>query len=187
MRRPAPLAPPRASALAHLSFVVLLRAGGLGAAGAGPFFLFSGGGFPGGGASRGCPAGSRHLNAYPRRRCCLPPRYDTRKDIKFERDAPIIGLVLQRSHLVTGDAGHYDGVVSGAEGRGSRGGGGGLKLPPPGPSARLCRPPARRPSRPVLSPAELEARGAKVVPVFAGGLDFSLPVKKFFYDPLGSG
>ena len=34
---------------------------------------------------------------------------------------------------------------------------------------------------------ELEARGAKVVPVFAGGLDFSLPVKKFFYDPLGSG
>jgi hypothetical protein len=34
---------------------------------------------------------------------------------------------------------------------------------------------------------ELEARGAKVVPVFAGGLDFSSPVKKFFYDPLGSG
>ena len=33
---------------------------------------------------------------------------------------------------------------------------------------------------------ELEARGAKVVPVFAGGLDFSSPVKKFFYDPLGS-
>lgn len=27
----------------------------------------------------------------------------------------------------------------------------------------------------------------QVVPVFAGGLDFSLPVKKFFYDPLGSG
>ncbi|KAK9861790.1 hypothetical protein WJX84_009539 [Apatococcus fuscideae] len=26
-----------------------------------------------------------------------------------------------------------------------------------------------------------------VIPVFAGGLDFSLPVKKFFYDPLGSG
>lgn len=34
---------------------------------------------------------------------------------------------------------------------------------------------------------ELEARGAKVVPVFAGGLDFSSPVKKFFYDPLGTG
>lgn len=25
-----------------------------------------------------------------------------------------------------------------------------------------------------------------MVPVFAGGLDFSSPVKKFFYDPLGS-
>jgi magnesium chelatase subunit H len=58
----------------------------------------------------------------------------------------VIGLVMQRSHLVTGDEGHYSGVV-----------------------------------------AELEARGAKVVPVFAGGLDFSSPVKKFFYDPLGSG
>ncbi|KAI7837358.1 hypothetical protein COHA_008797 [Chlorella ohadii] len=72
--------------------------------------------------------------------------YDTRKDVTFAKDAPVIGLVLQRSHLVTGDHGHYDGVV-----------------------------------------AELEARGAKVVPVFAGGLDFSAPVKKFFYDPLGSG
>lgn len=27
----------------------------------------------------------------------------------------------------------------------------------------------------------------QVVPIFAGGLDFSLPVRKFFYDPLGSG
>jgi magnesium chelatase subunit H len=27
----------------------------------------------------------------------------------------------------------------------------------------------------------------QVIPVFAGGLDFSAPVKKFFYDPLGSG
>ena len=33
----------------------------------------------------------------------------------------------------------------------------------------------------------MEALGAKVVPVFAGGLDFSSPVKKFFYEPLGSG
>jgi magnesium chelatase subunit H len=72
--------------------------------------------------------------------------YDTRKDLAFAKDAPVIGLVLQRSHLVTGDDGHYAGVVS-----------------------------------------EMEARGAKVVPVFAGGLDFSSPVKKFFYDPLGSG
>ncbi|KAK9822197.1 hypothetical protein WJX81_002621 [Elliptochloris bilobata] len=72
--------------------------------------------------------------------------YDTRADLQLPADAPIVGLVLQRSHLVTGDEGHYSGVVS-----------------------------------------EMEARGAKVVPVFAGGLDFSLPVRKFFYDPLGSG
>ncbi|GFR47291.1 hypothetical protein Agub_g8978, partial [Astrephomene gubernaculifera] len=72
--------------------------------------------------------------------------YDTRKDVTFPKDAPTIGLVLQRSHLVTGDEGHYSGVV-----------------------------------------AELESRGARVIPVFAGGLDFSAPVKKFFYDPLGSG
>ncbi|KAL3142075.1 Magnesium chelatase [Trebouxia sp. C0010 RCD-2024] len=69
--------------------------------------------------------------------------YDTRRDTKFAADAPVVGLVLQRSHLVTGDEGHYSGVVS-----------------------------------------ELEAQGAKVVPVFAGGLDFSAPVKKFFYDPI---
>ena len=34
---------------------------------------------------------------------------------------------------------------------------------------------------------ELGACLAQVVPVFAGGLDFSLPVRKYFYDPLGSG
>lgn len=72
--------------------------------------------------------------------------YDTRPDMKFEKTAPVIGLVLQRSHLVTGDEGHYSGVV-----------------------------------------ASLESKGAKVIPVFAGGLDFSSPVRKFFYDPLGSG
>eukprot|EP00204_Picochlorum_oklahomense_P000044 CAMPEP_0118801986 /NCGR_PEP_ID=MMETSP1161-20130426/3453_1 /TAXON_ID=249345 /ORGANISM="Picochlorum oklahomensis, Strain CCMP2329" /LENGTH=1410 /DNA_ID=CAMNT_0006729979 /DNA_START=72 /DNA_END=4304 /DNA_ORIENTATION=+ len=72
--------------------------------------------------------------------------YDTRTDLDLPKDAPVIGLVLQRSHLVTGDEGHYAGVVS-----------------------------------------ELEARGAKVVPVFAGALDFSAPVKKFFYDPMGTG
>ncbi|MEL6456128.1 MAG: magnesium chelatase subunit H, partial [Cyanobacteria bacterium J06623_5] len=31
---------------------------------------------------------------------------------------------------------------------------------------------------------ELEYLGAKVLPVFAGGLDFSKPVDKYFYDPL---
>jgi len=69
--------------------------------------------------------------------------YDTRKDMKFEKDAPVIGLVLQRTHLVTGDEAHYSATVM-----------------------------------------DLEARGAKVVPIFAGGLDFSGPVKKFFFDPL---
>lgn len=75
--------------------------------------------------------------------CQLFCRYDTRRDATFAKDAPIIGLVMQRSHLVTGDHGHYDGVVM-----------------------------------------ELEARGAKVVPVFAGGLDFSGPVNKYFFDPI---
>ena len=58
----------------------------------------------------------------------------------------MIGVVLQRSHLVTGDAGHYDGMVM-----------------------------------------DLEARGAKVVPGFAGGLDFSVPVDRFFFDPITKG
>lgn len=35
-----------------------------------------------------------------------------------------------------------------------------------------------------LRPLSLAAPGLQVVPVFAGGLDFSAPVKKFFYDPL---
>jgi magnesium chelatase subunit H len=69
--------------------------------------------------------------------------YDTRKDMKFAKDAPVVGIVLQRSHLVTGDEGHYSGMVQ-----------------------------------------ELESRGAKVVPVFAGGLDFSVPVERFFFDPI---
>ena len=59
-----------------------------------------------------------------------PCRYDTRKDMKFEPDAPVIGLVLQRSHLVTGDAGHYDGVVSELESRGAKVGHGALSSAP---------------------------------------------------------
>ena len=35
--------------------------------------------------------------------------------------------------------------------------------------------------------SQATASPTQVVPVFAGGLDFSSPVKKFFYDPLGSG
>ncbi|GCE65523.1 magnesium chelatase subunit H [cyanobiont of Ornithocercus magnificus] len=56
---------------------------------------------------------------------------------------PMIGLVLQRSHIVTGDDAHYVAVIQ-----------------------------------------ELEYRGALVIPIFCGGLDFSKPVNAFFYDPL---
>ncbi len=71
--------------------------------------------------------------------------YTARKDIpKDLKDplAPCIGLVLQRTHLVTGDDAHYVAIVQ-----------------------------------------ELESLGAKVLPVFAGGLDFSKPVDAYFYEP----
>ena len=70
--------------------------------------------------------------------------YNNRTDIGEDlRDplAPSIGLVLQRTHLITGDDAHYVAMV-----------------------------------------AEFEALGARVVPVFAGGLDFSKPVDEFFWD-----
>lgn len=72
--------------------------------------------------------------------------YGTRKDAnKKLKDpkAPVIGLILQRSHIVTGDESHYVAVIM-----------------------------------------ELEARGAKVIPIFAGGLDFSGPVEKYLVDPV---
>ncbi|CAI6001480.1 unnamed protein product [Closterium sp. NIES-64] len=72
--------------------------------------------------------------------------YDTRKDLpaNLKGDkAPVVGVILQRSHIVTGDDAHYTAVVM-----------------------------------------ELEARGAKVVPIFAGGLDFSNPVERFFLNPI---
>ncbi|MEB3226453.1 MAG: magnesium chelatase subunit H [Synechococcus sp.] len=70
--------------------------------------------------------------------------YNNRDDISDElKDplAPCIGLVLQRTHLVTGDDAHYVAMLQ-----------------------------------------ELEYRGARVIPVFAGGLDFSKPVDEFFWD-----
>ncbi|XP_047333225.1 magnesium-chelatase subunit ChlH, chloroplastic [Impatiens glandulifera] len=72
--------------------------------------------------------------------------YGTRRDTseKLKRnDSPVIGLVLQRSHIVTGDESHYVAVIM-----------------------------------------ELEAKGAKVIPIFAGGLDFSGPVERYFIDPV---
>lgn len=61
------------------------------------------------------------------------------------RNGPVIGLVLQRSHIVTGDDAHYVATIQ-----------------------------------------ELEFRGARVIPIFCGGLDFSKPVNAFFYDPLNA-
>ena len=69
-------------------------------------------------------------------------RQDISSDLK-DPLAPCVGLVLQRTHLVTGDDAHYVAMVQ-----------------------------------------ELEAMGARVVPVFAGGLDFSKPVDAYFYDPV---
>tara|TARA_Y100001968_G_scaffold3388_1_gene2987 strand:+ start:109429 stop:113436 length:4008 start_codon:yes stop_codon:yes gene_type:complete len=69
-----------------------------------------------------------------------------RKDIiKKEADKPVIGLVLQRSHIVTGDDAHYVAVIQ-----------------------------------------ELEYRGARVIPIFCGGLDFSKPVNEFFYEKVSN-
>jgi magnesium chelatase subunit H len=72
--------------------------------------------------------------------------YSSRKDVSSDlKDplAPCVGLVLQRTHLVTGDDAHYVAMVQ-----------------------------------------ELEALGARVLPVFAGGLDFSKPVDAYFSDPV---
>lgn len=74
--------------------------------------------------------------------------FSSRKDIPEDmRDplVPTIGLVLQRTHLVTGDDAHYVAMVQ-----------------------------------------EIESMGARVIPVFAGGLDFSKPVNAFFYDPIAT-
>ncbi|KHG39744.1 MAG: magnesium chelatase subunit H [Aphanizomenon flos-aquae KM1D3_PB] len=71
--------------------------------------------------------------------------YSVRRDISRNlKDplAPCVGLVLQRTHLVTGDDAHYVAIVQ-----------------------------------------ELESLGAKVLPVFAGGLDFSKPIEAYFYEP----
>jgi magnesium chelatase subunit H len=70
--------------------------------------------------------------------------YNKRDDISDDlKDplAPCVGLVLQRTHIVTGDDAHYVAMVQ-----------------------------------------ELEFMGARVIPVFAGGLDFSKPVDAYFWD-----
>jgi len=75
--------------------------------------------------------------------------FNSRRDISPDlKDplAPTIGLVLQRTHLVTGDDAHYVAMVQ-----------------------------------------ELESMGARVIPVFAGGLDFSKPVDAYFYSAISGG
>ena len=69
-------------------------------------------------------------------------RRDISDDLK-DPLVPTIGLVLQRTHLVTGDDAHYVAMVQ-----------------------------------------EFEYLGARVIPVFAGGLDFSKPVDAYFFDPV---
>ncbi|MCU0568960.1 MAG: magnesium chelatase subunit H [Oculatellaceae cyanobacterium Prado106] len=71
-------------------------------------------------------------------------RPDISDDLK-DPLVPTVGLVLQRTHLVTGDDAHYVAMVQ-----------------------------------------ELECMGARVVPIFAGGLDFSKPVDVYFYDPISN-
>ncbi len=69
--------------------------------------------------------------------------FNSREDISDDlKDplAPCIGLVLQRTHLVTKDDAHYVAMVQ-----------------------------------------EFEAMGARVIPVFSGGLDFSKPVDLYFW------
>ncbi len=70
----------------------------------------------------------------------LNGREDLPEDVK-DPLAPCVGLVLQRTHLVTGDDAHYVAMVQ-----------------------------------------EMESRGARVLPIFAGGLDFSKPINEFFWD-----
>ncbi|WP_026097683.1 magnesium chelatase subunit H [Baaleninema simplex] len=70
--------------------------------------------------------------------------YGTRSDVNDDYKDPLVptvGLVLQRTHLVTGDDAHYVAMVQ-----------------------------------------ELESLGARVIPVFSGGLDFSQPVDKYFWE-----
>ncbi|MEM9482508.1 MAG: magnesium chelatase subunit H [Cyanobacteria bacterium P01_F01_bin.116] len=74
--------------------------------------------------------------------------YSSRQDLPAshkKEQAPCVGVVLQRTHLVTGDEAHYVSMVQ-----------------------------------------ELEYMGARVIPVFAGGLDFSKPVEQFFYEPVSN-
>jgi magnesium chelatase subunit H len=72
--------------------------------------------------------------------------FQSRRDINDDLKDPLVptvGLLLQRTHLVTGDDAHYVALVQ-----------------------------------------ELESMGARVIPVFSGGLDFSKPLETYFYDPL---
>jgi magnesium chelatase subunit H len=64
----------------------------------------------------------------------------------LNESSPVVGLLMQRTHLITGDDCHY---------------------------VSICQ--------------ELEALGAKIIPVFSGGLDFAIPIEKYFYSSDGNG
>ncbi|WP_218080065.1 magnesium chelatase subunit H [Anthocerotibacter panamensis] len=73
--------------------------------------------------------------------------YNERQDIPpelLDPLAPTVGLVMQRTRLITGDDAHYVSIVS-----------------------------------------EFEAQGARIIPVFSGGLDASKPVEKYYYNAQG--
>jgi len=66
-------------------------------------------------------------------------------DAGIETDSPVVGIILQKSHINTKDDTHYVSLIS-----------------------------------------ELESRGARVVCIYSGGLDFSGPVEEYFYDESGN-
>ncbi|GMI13554.1 hypothetical protein TrVE_jg2290 [Triparma verrucosa] len=66
-------------------------------------------------------------------------------DAGISTDSPVIGIILQKSHINTKDDTHYVSLIS-----------------------------------------ELESRGARVVCIYSGGLDFSGPVEEYFYDAAGN-
>jgi hypothetical protein len=101
----------------------------------------------------------------------------------------LVWLLRWCSHLVTGDEGHYAGVVSEMEARGAKVRRGSLVVHHHSPMPWVLRLLNSTGSTWMVIGIliNVNVQALQVVPVFAGGLDFSLPVKKFFYDPLGSG
>ena len=86
------------------------------------------------------PLAPKMFETVPEYMTWLNGREDLPDEVK-DPLSPCVGLVLQRTHLVTGDDAHYVAMVQ-----------------------------------------EMESRGARVLPIFAGGLDFSKPINEFFWN-----